>query len=127
MTPHLLASISGARRRDHSALQEVSVEDAPHRVAGRPDHATDGKVVTEGTASRVGFLPQDDVAAKTGTAQVGNALTNDTDDWMIAFAPADGSRDRRRSERPLSELQRHGCHRGRPHYEVRHRSSHRDE
>ncbi len=33
-------------------------------------------------------MPQDDVAAKTGTAQVGNNLTNDTDDWMIAFAPA---------------------------------------
>jgi len=45
-------------------------------------------VVTEGTAAEVGFLPQDDVAAKTGTAQVGNDLTNDTDDWMIAFAPA---------------------------------------
>jgi peptidoglycan glycosyltransferase len=45
-------------------------------------------VVTNGTASQVGFLPADDVAAKTGTAQVGNNLTNDTDDWMIAFAPA---------------------------------------
>ncbi len=46
-------------------------------------------VVTNGTAADVGFLPQDDVAAKTGTAQIGNNLTNDTDDWMIAFAPAD--------------------------------------
>lgn len=41
-----------------------------------------------GTAYEVGFLPADDVAAKTGTAQVGNIRTNDTDDWMIAFAPA---------------------------------------
>lgn len=41
---------------------------------------------TNGTAYGV-FNPADDVAAKTGTAQVGpnNALTND---WMIAFAPA---------------------------------------
>ncbi len=41
---------------------------------------------TNGTAYGV-FDPADDVAAKTGTAQVGpnNALTND---WMIAFAPA---------------------------------------
>jgi peptidoglycan glycosyltransferase len=45
------------------------------------------KVVTEGTADQVGFPPADDVAAKTGTAQTGNALKN-TDDWMIAFAPA---------------------------------------
>jgi peptidoglycan glycosyltransferase len=42
-----------------------------------------------GTAYTVGFLPEDQVAAKTGTAQIGNALTNETDDWMIAFAPAD--------------------------------------
>jgi penicillin-binding protein A len=41
-----------------------------------------------GTAYTVGFLPEDQVAAKTGTAQVGNNLSNDTDDWMIAFAPA---------------------------------------
>jgi peptidoglycan glycosyltransferase len=45
------------------------------------------KVVAYGTASGVGFLLQDDVAAKTGTAQTGNAKKN-TDDWLIAFAPA---------------------------------------
>ena len=47
------------------------------------------QVVTAGTASGVGFLSQDEVAAKTGTAQT--SLTNvnqKTDDWMIAFAPA---------------------------------------
>jgi peptidoglycan glycosyltransferase len=44
-------------------------------------------VVQYGTAQLVGFLPQDDVAAKTGTAQTGVGNTN-TDDWMIAFAPA---------------------------------------
>jgi peptidoglycan glycosyltransferase len=43
-------------------------------------------VVVSGTAYGVGFLPQDQVAAKTGTAQERN-LT-ETDDWMIAFAPA---------------------------------------
>jgi peptidoglycan glycosyltransferase len=42
-------------------------------------------VVTDGTATPVGFPPQDDVAAKTGTAQTGNAQNND---WMIALAPA---------------------------------------
>ncbi|HEV3212274.1 MAG TPA: penicillin-binding transpeptidase domain-containing protein [Acidimicrobiales bacterium] len=44
-------------------------------------------VVTGGTASQVGFLSQDDVAAKTGTAQTGDAQ-NHIDAWMIAFAPA---------------------------------------
>ena len=44
-------------------------------------------VVTGGTASGVGFPAADDVAAKTGTAQTGNAKKN-TDDWLIAFAPA---------------------------------------
>ena len=43
-------------------------------------------VVRIGTAAGI-FLPQDDVAAKTGTAQTGNSAKN-TDDWMIAFAPA---------------------------------------
>ena len=45
------------------------------------------KVVTSGTASGVGFPAQFDVAAKTGTAQTGNVKKN-TDDWLIAFAPA---------------------------------------
>ena len=45
------------------------------------------EVVTSGTAGGVGFLPQDQVAAKTGTAQAG--LNNQlVDAWMIAFAPA---------------------------------------
>jgi len=45
------------------------------------------EVVTAGTAGGVGFPPQDQVAAKTGTAQAGvnNQLV---DAWMIAFAPA---------------------------------------
>jgi peptidoglycan glycosyltransferase len=46
-------------------------------------------VVTHGTAATVGFPASWDVAAKTGTAETtsatGAALTND---WMIAFAPA---------------------------------------
>ncbi len=43
-------------------------------------------VALYGTAQGI-FLPQDQVGAKTGTAQTGNAVNN-TDDWMIAFAPA---------------------------------------
>ncbi len=45
------------------------------------------EVVTAGTAGGVGFLPVDQVAAKTGTAQAG--INNElVDAWMIAFAPA---------------------------------------
>jgi peptidoglycan glycosyltransferase len=43
------------------------------------------EVVQYGTAAGV-FAPQDNVAAKTGTAQVANGTA--TTDWMIAFAPA---------------------------------------
>jgi peptidoglycan glycosyltransferase len=43
-------------------------------------------VALYGTAGGV-FPAADNVAAKTGTAQVGNSSQN-TDDWMIAFAPA---------------------------------------
>jgi peptidoglycan glycosyltransferase len=43
-------------------------------------------VAKYGTAAGI-FPASDDVAAKTGTAQTGNSSKN-TDDWMIAFAPA---------------------------------------
>jgi peptidoglycan glycosyltransferase len=43
-------------------------------------------VVEYGTAAGI-FLPADQVAAKTGTAQTG-FTSKATDDWMIAFAPA---------------------------------------
>ena len=43
-------------------------------------------VVRWGTAAGI-FPAYLDVAAKTGTAQTGNKQKN-TDDWMIAFAPA---------------------------------------
>ncbi len=88
MTPHLLSYISGPDgtiiqrykdsvwKRPLTASQAATVVPLMHAV------------VTSGTAAGVGFLPQDDVAAKTGTAQVGNLLQNKTDDWMIAFAPA---------------------------------------
>jgi peptidoglycan glycosyltransferase len=43
-------------------------------------------VVTNGTASLVGFPPSLNVAAKTGTAQTPDSPCND--DWLIATAPA---------------------------------------
>lgn len=88
MTPHLMASIQGPdgatiTHYKDSAWKKPLTEKQAAQITPLME-----KVVTEGTAAQVDFLPQDDVAAKTGTAQVGSVLTNDTDDWMIAFAPA---------------------------------------
>ncbi|MGP8009971.1 MAG: penicillin-binding transpeptidase domain-containing protein [Acidimicrobiales bacterium] len=88
MTPHLMSYITAP---DGSLVTrfKVSVWKAPLTTSQAAQIVPLMQaVVTSGTAALVGFLPQDDVAAKTGTAQVGNDLTNDTDDWMIAFAPA---------------------------------------
>ncbi len=87
MTPHLLASIQGPdgatiMRYKKSVWKKPLTESQAAQIVPLME-----SVVTEGTAYGI-FMPQDDVAAKTGTAQVGNNLTNDTDDWMIAFAPA---------------------------------------
>jgi peptidoglycan glycosyltransferase len=87
MTPHLMDYITGP---DGTVVQRF--KDSAWKTPLTPAQAAQivplmHSVTTVGTAAGI-FLPQDDVAAKTGTAQVGNNLTNDTDDWMIAFAPA---------------------------------------
>jgi penicillin-binding protein A len=86
MVPHLMASIVGPDGTVQSEYHD--------RVWKTPLTASQTAiivplmrgVVTHGTAAGVGFLPQDEVAAKTGTAQERN--NTQTDDWMIAFAPA---------------------------------------
>jgi penicillin-binding protein A len=88
MTPHLMSYITAP---DGSIVKRF--KDSVWKTPLTPTQAAQivplmHAVVTDGTAAEVGFLSADDVAAKTGTAQVGNDLTNDTDDWMIAFAPA---------------------------------------
>lgn len=90
MTPHLMSYITSP---NGAVVQRY--EDTPWKIPLTASQAAQivplmrGVVDNPiGTAYKVGFLPQDQVAAKTGTAQVGNNLTNDTDDWMIAFAPA---------------------------------------
>jgi peptidoglycan glycosyltransferase len=87
MTPHLMASVSGP---DGTIIKKY--KDSVWKSPLTPSQAAQivplmVNVVKFGTAAGVGFLPADDVAAKTGTAQTGNSLKN-TDDWMIAFAPA---------------------------------------
>lgn len=86
MTPHLMSSITGP---DGTILKRY--KDTVWRTPLTPAQAQQivplmQNVVRYGTAAGI-FLPADDVAAKTGTAQTGNGVAN-TDDWMIAFAPA---------------------------------------
>jgi len=87
MTPHLLKSVTGPLGQ--------SVLQFQNRVWKRPMTAKQDaqivplmvNVVRYGTAAGL-FLPQDQVAAKTGTAQTLFHGVHLTDDWMIAFAPA---------------------------------------
>ena len=87
MTPHVMRDI-----HDSSGTLVLSYQPHPWLTATNPLTAAAvttlmQAVVTGGTASGVGFPALWNVAAKTGTAETGpNAsLTND---WMIAFAPA---------------------------------------
>ncbi|NNN08728.1 MAG: hypothetical protein HKL85_05990 [Acidimicrobiaceae bacterium] len=85
MTPHLMASIVGP---DGTLITKYknSVWKKPLTTAqANVIVPLMRNVVLNGTASGI-FFPQDEVAAKTGTAQERNNTL--TDDWMIAFAPA---------------------------------------
>jgi peptidoglycan glycosyltransferase len=87
MTPHVMYQV----RDSQNNLVRLYQPTAWHRAASQATAtALTGlmvNVVRGGTASGVGFPAADDVAAKTGTAQVGFGNTATTD-WMIAFAPA---------------------------------------
>ena len=88
MAPHLMAQITS------SAGNVVSTyKPNPWQVAATP--ATTAKiiplmqqVVTNGTASGVGFPASLQAAVKTGTAQAPFNGAETTDDWMIGLAPA---------------------------------------
>lgn len=87
MTPHFLDQILSA---DGTTIRRYQPTAWLHPLNAAQTSAIVPlmqEVALYGTAGGVGFLPQDDVAAKTGTAQTGNSAHN-TDDWMIAFAPA---------------------------------------
>ena len=85
MTPHLMQSIVGPDGTKISTYQDSVWKKPLTSAQAGIIVPLMQKVVTNGTASGI-FLPQDNVAAKTGTAQE-RGLTQ-TDDWMIAFAPA---------------------------------------
>jgi peptidoglycan glycosyltransferase len=87
MTPHVVKEVrdsAGNLVLTNGALPWLQ---ATSPVTAAAVTALMQRVVTNGTASGVGFPPQDQVAAKTGTAQVGVG-NSATTDWMIAFAPA---------------------------------------
>ncbi len=86
MTPHLMSYISGPdgtviKRFKDSVWQRPLTPAQAQQIVPLMQN-----VVRYGTASGI-FPAALDVAAKTGTAQTGNSKKN-TDDWMIAFAPA---------------------------------------
>jgi peptidoglycan glycosyltransferase len=87
MAPHLMNYISGPDGTIVKRYQDVAWQHPLTPAQAGQIVPLMQNVVKFGTASGVGFLAIDDVAAKTGTAQTGNTKKN-TDDWMIAFAPA---------------------------------------
>jgi peptidoglycan glycosyltransferase len=90
MTPHLMASIrTNAQAQLVQSYSPKAYKTATTASAAQSVNKLMQGVVTTplGTAHDVGFPPQDKVAAKTGTAQVGTPVTS-TNDWMIGFAPA---------------------------------------
>jgi peptidoglycan glycosyltransferase len=87
MTPHVMRDI-----HDSSGTLITSYTPHPWLTATNPLTAAAVTslmqgVVTNGTATQVGFPRPWNVAAKTGTAETGPNATL-TNDWMIAFAPA---------------------------------------
>jgi peptidoglycan glycosyltransferase len=87
MTPHVMAQIRDSDGNLVEKYQPTAWKQATTAQTAAAVNLLMQKVVTAGTADHVGFLPQDDVAAKTGTAQAGVGNTN-VNGWMIAFAPA---------------------------------------
>ena len=87
MTPHVMRDV-----HDSSGTLVLSYQPHAWLTATNPLTAAAittlmQAVVTGGTASGVGFPALWNVAAKTGTAETGPNATL-TNDWMIAFAPA---------------------------------------
>jgi peptidoglycan glycosyltransferase len=87
MKPHLMRQVISADGQTVQSFQPTPWLHPLTKIQAARIVPLMEAVARYGTAGGVGFLPQDDVAAKTGTAQTGNGAHN-TDDWMIAFAPA---------------------------------------
>jgi peptidoglycan glycosyltransferase len=94
MTPHVMAEIRDSDGNLVESYQPKSWLRATSPATATAINGLMHQVVEVGTASGVGFPAADDVAAKTGTAQVQNSAGQyiATNDWMIAFAPATAPR-----------------------------------
>ena len=92
MTPHVMSEI-----RDTSGTLVQSYKPTPwlqatNALTSAAVTQLMQAVVTSGTAAGV-FPANEDVAAKTGTAETSGAFGQPlTNDWMIAFAPANDPR-----------------------------------
>jgi peptidoglycan glycosyltransferase len=89
MTPHVLGSV-----RDNQGNILSTYSPKPWLQATSASTADQVRTLMEGVVQPGGTapdlnLPNVVVAAKTGTAQTGTNLTND---WMVAFAPANGAK-----------------------------------
>jgi peptidoglycan glycosyltransferase len=90
MAPHVMSQI---RDSQGNIVERYSAHAWLHPTSGAT--AQDVKAMMllvtspKGTAADLGTIPGVQVAAKTGTAQTG---VGTTDDWMVAFAPADNPR-----------------------------------
>lgn len=89
MTPHVMAEIRNAQGGLVRSSTPTVYKRAATAAAASQVRQLMQRVVTtpHGTAYGVGFTPKEDVAVKTGTAQVHTPPTT-VNDWMIGFAPA---------------------------------------
>jgi penicillin-binding protein A len=87
MTPHVMDQIRDSAGNLVTQYQPTPWKQATSATTAKAINLLMQQVVTDGTATSVGFPRADDVAAKTGTAQAGVGNTN-VNGWMIAFAPA---------------------------------------
>jgi len=89
MTPHVMATVDNDQGAEVQAYKPTVYKQATTASAAESVKKLMELVVSTptGTGYYVGFPPQDDVAAKTGTAQSG-IPTEGNADWMIGFAPA---------------------------------------
>ena len=87
MTPHVMRDIHDTAGNLLSRYQPKPWLTATSPLTAAAVTSLMQAVVTNGTATQVGFPAAWNVAAKTGTAETGPNATL-TNDWMIAFAPA---------------------------------------
>ncbi len=89
MTPHVMAQIRNAQGGIVQSYSPKAYKQAATAAAAKKVNSLMQGVITtpHGTANAVGFTPNDHVAVKTGTAQVGYPTVTTINDWMVGFAP----------------------------------------